>query len=105
DASLDWLEWVIQGRSFYQQVLLFVTGTAQFNVSSEQVQSCIVALPPPSEMEAIAVHLRSVSGQLAALSSEAERAIALLVERRSALISAAVTGKIDVRDITQEEAA
>ncbi len=36
-------------------------------------------------------------GQLDALIAEAERAIALLQERRTALISAAVTGKIDVR--------
>ena len=34
------------------------------------------------------------------LSAEAERAIELLKERRTALISAAVTGKIDVREFT-----
>ena len=34
------------------------------------------------------------------LTAEAERAIDLLQERRTALISAAVTGKIDVRGIT-----
>ena len=35
---------------------------------------------------------------------EAEAAVALLQERRSALISAAVTGKIDVRTMTLAEA-
>ena len=34
--------------------------------------------------------------------AEAERAIALLQERRTALISAAVTGKIDVREVSSE---
>lgn len=36
-------------------------------------------------------------GKLEALVSEARRAIVLLQERRSALVSAAVTGRIDVR--------
>jgi type I restriction enzyme S subunit len=40
-----------------------------------------------------------------ALTAEAERAIELLQERRTALISAAVTGKIDVRGLAETEAA
>ena len=40
-----------------------------------------------------------------ALTIEAERAITLLNERRTALISAAVTGKIDVRGVAMAEAA
>jgi type I restriction enzyme S subunit len=39
------------------------------------------------------------------LTAEAERAIDLLQERRTALISAAVTGKIDVRGLAESEAA
>ncbi|MFN5624595.1 MAG: restriction endonuclease subunit S, partial [Planctomyces sp.] len=35
------------------------------------------------------------------LTAEAERAIELLQERRTALISAAVTGKIDVRHLVE----
>ena len=37
------------------------------------------------------------------LISEAEKSITLLQERRTALISAAVTGKIDVRGLIQAE--
>ena len=44
----------------------------------------------------IAAHLDMALRDLAALSGTAERAVALLQERRAALISAAVTGKIDV---------
>jgi len=43
--------------------------------------------------------------KLGTLVTEAETAIALLQERRSALISAAVTGKIDVRGLVSVEAA
>lgn len=45
----------------------------------------------------------SVRQQLDALTAEAQRAIELLQERRTALISAAVTGKIDVRGLAETE--
>ena len=41
----------------------------------------------------------ALDGKIDRLMAKAEHAIALLKERRSALISAAVTGKIDVRDV------
>ena len=41
--------------------------------------------------------LSNETTKLDTLTAEAQRAIALLKERRSALISAAVTGKVDVR--------
>jgi type I restriction enzyme S subunit len=97
----DFLEWVIQASCFYEQVLLLVTGTAQFNVSSEQVESCTVALPTLEEQERISDWLKSETAKLDALTAEAERAIELLQERRTALISAAVTGRIDVREFSR----
>ena len=45
------------------------------------------------------------STRLDVLIAEAERAIELLQERRTALISAAVTGKIDVREFATEAVA
>ncbi|MCX7150585.1 MAG: restriction endonuclease subunit S [Rhodocyclales bacterium] len=56
-----------------------------------------VAVPPKNEQAAIAVFLDSELAKLDTLTAEAQRAIDLLQERRSALISAAVTGQIDVR--------
>jgi type I restriction enzyme S subunit len=56
-----------------------------------------VPLPPLSEQRAIAGFLDQAISKMALLSAEADCAIALLLERRAALISAAVTGKIDVR--------
>ncbi len=57
--------------------------------------------PPLAEQAAIVRYLDSETAKFDALTAEAERAIALLQERRSALISAAVTGQIDVRTTTQ----
>ena len=103
--NLDFFENVIQTAYFYEQVMLLVTGTAQFNVSSEQVQSCLIALPTIDEQRAIADFLDRETAAMDALTAEAERGIELLQERRTALISAAVTGQIDVRGLAATEAA
>jgi type I restriction enzyme S subunit len=49
------------------------------------------------EQEAIAARLDEECGKFDILTAEAQRAIDLLQERRTALISAAITGQIDVR--------
>ena len=97
--NLDFLEQIIQTRYFYEQIMLLVTGTAQSNVSSEQVQSCLLVLPPVSEQLKIVAFVAEKSAKFDLLTAEAQRAIDLLQERRTALISAAVTGQIDVRAI------
>jgi type I restriction enzyme, S subunit len=63
-----------------------------------------VPLPPESEQQEIGNWLDERIGAFIQLQAEAERAIELLQERRTALISAAVTGKIDVRGFASKEA-
>lgn len=55
-------------------------------------------IPPLNEQSEIVEFLGTETAKLDALTGEVERAIELLQERRTALISAAVTGKIDVRN-------
>ena len=66
-----------------------------------------VSLPlvPMEEQAAIAAFLDAETSKLDALAAEAQRAIDLLQERRAALISAAVTGQIDVRGLVAAEVA
>jgi len=66
-------------------------------LSLENVRECPVLLPPIAEQEAITDYVASETSKLDTLTAEAQRAIDLLQERRTALISAAVTGQIDVR--------
>jgi len=56
-----------------------------------------LAIPPIEEQIEIADFLDSETARLDTLTTEAQRAIDLLQERRTALISAAVTGSINVR--------
>jgi type I restriction enzyme S subunit len=55
-------------------------------------------MPPPDEQEAIVRYLDDVGEKLAKLGGCASDQVGLLQERRAALFSAAVTGKIDVRN-------
>lgn len=55
-------------------------------------------MPPLPEQEAIAAFLDRETERIEALHSKVEKAIERLLEYRTALITAAVTGKIDVRD-------
>ena len=74
-------------------------------LSQEQIGNIVLCLPPSNEQEAIVAFLREETARVDALNAEAKRAIRLLTERRSALIAAAVTGKIDVRNAVPEELA
>jgi type I restriction enzyme S subunit len=67
-------------------------------MNQEKTKGIHLALPPLAEQRAIVAHLDEKCGKIDRLMAKAERGIELLKERRSALISAAVTGKIDVRD-------
>ncbi|SPA23704.1 putative restriction endonuclease S subunit [Cupriavidus taiwanensis] len=64
-----------------------------------------VPFPSEEEQTEIVRFLQSETAKLDALSAHAEGAIGLLKERRGALIAAAVTGKIDVRNAVPEELA
>jgi type I restriction enzyme S subunit len=69
------------------------------------ISSLRIPVPPKEEQLEIVKYLDSILPLLESLSSEAQYAIDLLQERRSALISATVTGQIDVRPLLGKEAA
>jgi type I restriction enzyme S subunit len=77
-------------------------GTQQ-TLGLQTISNLRIPLPPDSEQTEIAEHLDVVLPPLEMLLAEAQRGIGLLKERRSALISAVVTGKIDVRGLVDTE--
>ena len=68
------------------------------NITKGSINSFQIALPPHDEQIAIVQTIEKKLSVLDGLVQHGESAIELLQERRTALISAAVTGKIDVRD-------
>lgn len=71
--------------------------------TGEKVRRLRLPCPPRHEQDRIVEYVDAVIAQMECLVADAERAIALLQERRAALISAAVTGKIDVRSVFDAE--
>ena len=72
-------------------------GSTVSHLRVDQVENITVPVPPEGEAAAISAHVIAMRTKMRDLISVSERKIELLQERRAALISAAVTGKIDVR--------
>ncbi|WP_236632918.1 restriction endonuclease subunit S [Endozoicomonas elysicola] len=64
----------------------------------EELGQILMPFPPPSEQNDIVSNIETLEFQYDGIITEAELQIGYLQERRTALISAAVTGKIDVRN-------
>lgn len=94
----DFLNCLCQSQGVANQVDCFVKGAGLPRLSIQNLTKVVGCFPPICEQKAIAEFLGSELAKFDTLTTEAQRAIDLLQERRTALISAAVTGQIDVRD-------
>ncbi|GJM43329.1 MAG: restriction modification system DNA specificity domain-containing protein [Gemmatimonadota bacterium] len=72
-------------------------GVSVPHISPTQIADFVIPIPPIEEQKKIVAQLDTQTRRLDALALRATEAEELLQERRTALISAAVTGKIDVR--------
>ena len=87
------------------QLQTSASGVTRFGLPNAAVANALLPVPPVEEQRAIATFLDRKKERLDALSRRAETAIDRLLEYRTALITAAVTGKIDVRETAQAPAA
>lgn len=76
-----------------RQIDLEKMRAAQPHLNAQELGSCLVVLPHRDEQDEITAFLERETAKLDTLTAEAERAIELLQERRTALISAAVIGQ------------
>jgi len=93
--------------------LIFVSGECfgglgklgtQLNLNTDTIGAIRIGVPRDNkEVDAIVEYCMQESERLGELEAAALGAVSLLSERRSALISAAVTGRIDVRGLVTEE--
>ena len=82
-----------------------VTGATRTRMNLSASARRKIALPPPKEQRAIAIFLECETAKVDALVVKVRQAIDHLRECRTALISEAVTGKIDVRSAADKAAA
>ncbi|ELY2794391.1 restriction endonuclease subunit S [Cronobacter dublinensis] len=73
-------------------------GSAQKNISVPILQNFPIAYPDSDEQREISTFVTDKRDEFSHILEKADESIRLMQERRTALISAAVTGKIDVRD-------
>lgn len=95
--SIRLLRWWFEG--FRAELIELAAGAGQPNISGDKIRNLFIAAPLSlAEQEQIADQIESRALRIDGLVSKTERSIDLLKERRSALITAAVTGQIDLRE-------
>lgn len=93
-----YLFYYFKSDAFLQGIQNQVNTNTQGNVGVNDLKKIKVALPTLAEQSRIIEYLQSITSKLNSISDRSQAAIDLMKERRIALISAAVTGKIDVRN-------
>lgn len=105
-TTSEFMDFIFGTRYFSEQLKLKSTSTAQPKLNKENVKTCFVCLPSMEEQIHILEYLNLRLKRIDNVIEKSKCSIALLKEHRQALITAAVTGKIDVRGlVTYEEVA
>ncbi|ANE75856.1 restriction endonuclease subunit S [Dickeya solani] len=94
----EFIAYAMKSFSTKEQIEACQVGGNRDGLNFEQTSKINICLPPKEEINAILEYLKIRLPQLDTLEKNSSNMIQLLQERRTALISAAVTGKIDVRD-------
>jgi len=101
--SGDFLAFFLNSSFGFDELKRVETGALHPHLNCGFVRDIRFPLPPSREQEAIASYLKRETSVLDALVQAIETARDRLLEYRTALISAAVTGKIDVRGTAAAE--
>jgi type I restriction enzyme, S subunit len=96
--SARWLAYYILSDISKEQLLGAGYGGTKIQLSLEDIRDLRIARPPADEQISLSKFIDSQMEKFRNLTNKAEIQINLLQERRTALISATVTGKIDVRN-------
>ena len=104
-ADVKFINWFLVNLKTIGVIEDIVNGTAQPALSLGELNNLPMLIPPLEEQKLIVEYLEGVLNKFQSLVDESILSIRLLQERRSVLISNAVTGQIDVRNYEFKEAA
>ena len=98
DMDRGYVEALVRMPLFAQEIIRYSKGvwSSRLRLYPEGFFEAWLPVPPLAEQRAIVAHIATATAKLDGLRTAAERTIALLKERRAALIAAAVTGKIQI---------
>ncbi len=97
-STPGYLMWALNSSSTYTQAQQDCIGSTSPHVNVDTIKNFNLAWPPENEREEISNFIHQTLDSVESLTVHLTEKLTLLQERRTALISAAVTGKIDVRD-------
>jgi type I restriction enzyme S subunit len=92
-----WLGYCLLSKVGQGQFHLLLYGGTKDGLGLDDIKNLLVLVPPISEQQAIATYLDRETAKIDTLISRIRKGIEKLREYSTAIISAAVTGKIDVR--------
>lgn len=92
-----WLLFTLRSRAVFSQLEAGALGATIKGINIRDLKRAIIPVPPLEEQKEIANYLTSHSVTFDMLESSIQEGLLRLREYRTALISAAVTGEIDVR--------
>jgi type I restriction enzyme S subunit len=98
DLHQDYLAYFVASKAFTESIDFLCYGGAQANIGKSDIGGVITTIPGLDEQLLIVAFLDSATKKIDALIAEIQGVIEHLKEYRIALISAAVTGKINVRE-------
>ncbi len=101
DIAQEFLSYVVASSLFKEFIDLLCYGGAQENIGKSDIGGLPVCIPPASEQNLIVKYLDAETLKIGRVVEKIADSISHLQEYRTALISAAVTGQIDVRDEVQ----
>lgn len=94
-TSGEWLARFLSGHAAQRQFAEFIRGGTKDGIGLDDVGSLVVALPPPEEQKSILAWLAKFDSSVRTLGDKLLASMALLRERRQAMIADAVTGGLE----------
>jgi type I restriction enzyme S subunit len=101
-CSGEFLATALSSASYQEKMLFDAGGTTIKHIYISRLSKMKLVLPSMHEQDEILASIRNKTRPYELLVADSQRSLLLLQERRSALISAAVTGQIDVRGLVSE---
>lgn len=101
--SKEFLTLFLKSDLFFKQIDNFKTGSTIQHFGPSHLNQMYLCLPTLAEQKLICTEIEEQLNRISNLIDKAARMVELSLERRQALIAAAVTGKIDVRDLVTDE--
>ncbi|QDW65616.1 restriction endonuclease subunit S [Luteimonas granuli] len=101
----EYLMYWLMSKPCQSRLASLATGSTALGIKASKLGMIECLVPTVSEQQAIVDFIRAELRRFDALRDEAQRAVELFKERRSALVAAAVTGQVDVRGAVESQAA